>query len=46
MATVEAARADTIGQSPYVQFGKLREYGCDEVFEEKRFGRIVAFAVG
>ena len=42
MATVGYARVSTIGQNLDVQLEKLREYGCEEIFEEKRSGRFAA----
>ena len=42
MATVGYARVSTIGQNLGVQLEKLREYGCEEIFEEKRSGWAVA----
>ncbi len=42
MATVGYARVSTIGQNLDVQLEKLREYGCEEISEEKRSGRTVA----
>ena len=42
MAIVGYARVSTIGQNLDVQLEKLREYGCEEIFEEKRSGRTAA----
>ncbi len=42
MATVGYARVSSIGQNLDLQLEKLREYGCDEVFQEKRSGRTAA----
>ncbi len=42
MATVGYARVSSIGQNLDVQLDKLREYGCDEIFEEKRSARTAA----
>ena len=39
MAIVGYVRVSTIGQNLDVQLEKLREYGCEEIFEEKRSGR-------
>ena len=39
MAIVGYVRVSTIGQNLDVQLEKLREYGCEEIFEEKRAGR-------
>ena len=39
MATVGYARVSTIGQNLALQLEKLREYGCDEIFQEKRSGQ-------
>ena len=39
MATAGYARVSSIGQNLDVQLDKLREYGCEEIFEEKRSGR-------
>ena len=38
MAIVGYARVSTTGQSLDVQLDKLREYGCDELFQEKLSG--------
>ena len=38
MATVGYARVSTIGQNLEVQLEKLREYGCEEISQEKRSG--------
>ena len=42
MSTVEYARVSSIVQNLKLQLGKLREYGCDEIFQEKRSGRTAA----
>ncbi len=42
MATVGYARVSSIGQNLDLQLEKLREYGCDEIFQEKRSGRTAA----
>ena len=42
MATVGYARVSSIGQNLDLQLGKLREYGCEEIFQEKRSGRTAA----
>ena len=42
MATVGYARVSTIGQNLDLQLEKLLEYGCDEIFQEKRSGRTAA----
>ena len=39
MATAGYAWVSSIGQNLDVQLDKLREYGCEEIFEEKRSGR-------
>ena len=46
MAILGYARASTIGQNLDVQLEKLREYGCEEIFEEKRSGRRSRIACG
>ncbi len=42
MATVGYARVSSIGQNLELQLEKLREYGCDEIFQEKISGRTAA----
>ena len=42
MATVGYARVSTIGQNLELQLEKLWEYGCDEIFQEKRSGHTAA----
>ena len=46
MAILGYARASTIGQNLDVQLEKLREYGREEIFEEKRSGRRSRSACG
>ena len=46
MAILGYARASTIGRNLDVQLEKLREYGCEEIFEEKRSGRRSRSACG
>jgi DNA invertase Pin-like site-specific DNA recombinase len=38
MATVGYARVSSVGQSLDVQIDKLTDYGCEEIFQEKRSG--------
>ena len=42
MATVGYARVSSIGQNLDLQLEKLQEYGCEEIFQEKRSGRTAA----
>ena len=42
MVTVGYAQVSTIRQNLDVKIEKLREYGCDEIFEERHSGRSAA----
>ncbi len=42
MATVGYAQVSSIGQNLNLQLGKLREYDCEEIFEEKESGQTAA----
>lgn len=42
MQKVGYARVSSVGQSLEVQFIKLKKFGCDEIFEEKKSGTTAA----